>query len=172
VARWRGSRRGADRLPGRSRRCPGEPRVAASLIGGRPARLGEYPWAALVLDKRGPRLRQCSSGTLVTAHLVLTAGHCLLDNQRGTLLEPAGFRIVLGTGRLGAPGAEIDQVQRLSVFPRFYISGRVAHWVTRGCSSSARGPANSMKSCVSAPCGCSLCNAAAPPGAPLYFAEA
>lgn len=67
----------------------------ASVVGGSPAGYG-YPFMAYVLNEEGGDEGACS-GTLVASNLVLTAAHCVVNEESGYVVEPEDMKILVGT---------------------------------------------------------------------------
>ena len=57
----------------------------------------DWPFMAFVayFDPSGNPEFVCS-GTVVSPNVVLTAGHCAVDEATGVPLDPSGFRVVTG----------------------------------------------------------------------------
>jgi secreted trypsin-like serine protease len=72
-------------------------RASASIVGGVGAAQGELGFMAFILhfDALGNADFACS-GTVISANVVLTAGHCAVDESTGAALDPGGFRVVTG----------------------------------------------------------------------------
>jgi hypothetical protein len=106
------------------------PRARAAVIGGESAEPGRFPWMALVLDRHGDEVEECS-GTVVAPNLVLTAGHCAENMQTGVLDEAAGYEVVTGNVNWNAPSSEkqvsgVTRVIGCSCFDRGTDVGDVA----------------------------------------------
>ena len=67
------------------------------IIGGYGAAQSDWPFMAFVayFDPSGNPEFVCS-GTVVSPNVVLTAGHCAVDEATGVPLDPSGFRVVTG----------------------------------------------------------------------------
>ncbi len=77
------------------------PTVAPRIINGDPAIPAEFPWLVSLLvaerlDREGPFQAQFCAGTLTTPTTVVTAAHCIVDQETGTLRQPGS--IVVGVG--------------------------------------------------------------------------
>jgi trypsin len=80
----------------RAHRVP--PRAGIAVVGGSDAPQGAFGYMAFVLhtDPAGDPDFSCS-GTVLSSNVVLTAGHCAVDETTGTPLDPSGFIVVTGT---------------------------------------------------------------------------
>jgi secreted trypsin-like serine protease len=87
------------------------PQLRAQIVGGQPASPGTLQQLAWIEDATSDGTFLCT-GTVVSANLVLTAGHCV--TQEGTVLQyPAsGFQVV--TGRLDVSDTSSGQVSGVS----------------------------------------------------------
>ena len=67
------------------------------IVGGSDAIQGQLGFMAFLMyfDANGNPQFLCS-GTLVSANVVLTAGHCSVDESTGATLDAAGYRVVTG----------------------------------------------------------------------------
>jgi len=95
------------------------PRGHASIIGGKPAVQGMFPWLAFIADKRGRTIGQCT-GTVVAPNLVLTAGHCAEDVQTEVERDPTGYIVVTGNVDWTSPEAQVSLVSEVIVYPGFH----------------------------------------------------
>jgi secreted trypsin-like serine protease len=90
----------------------------ASVVGGKMATPGSYPWMAYVVDFEGQGAYACS-GTVVAPRVVLTAAHCTLDEQTRAARDPAGYKVVTGVVDWTDPGRQVSGVTRLIPYPKF-----------------------------------------------------
>ena len=72
--------------------------VLPKIIGGSNAAQGTYGFMAFVayFDRAGNLAFTCT-GTVIAPNVVLTAGHCAVDETTGAPLDPAGFAVVTGS---------------------------------------------------------------------------
>ncbi len=87
------------------------PVAEPAIVGGKPAKIGQWPWQVALLGSKGAgkvsdRKRQFCGGALLAPRLVLTAAHCVA----GFPWRPdAGTRVLAGRTRLtGKGGAEVE----------------------------------------------------------------
>jgi secreted trypsin-like serine protease len=114
-----------DLAGGRSRlKQPLPPRrranVSAAIVGGSDARAGSFPWLAYVYDNLGNGTADACSGTVVSANLVLTAGHCAEDVSTGIIDSASGFTVI--TGRLDvsdSTGGQVSAVTQVLPYPEY-----------------------------------------------------
>ncbi len=110
------------------RRFPRRVLAHTSIIGGRIAEAGAFPWLAWIIDRRGEVLGQCT-GTVVAPNLILTAGHCAEEVETGVVNESSGYRVVTGNVDWGSETErQVSSVSRVIVYPYFETSGPLAGW--------------------------------------------
>jgi secreted trypsin-like serine protease len=97
------------------------PVAADAIIGGRPAEAGTYPWLAHVIDSLKNEEVGCT-GTVVAPRLVLTAAHCLTDEETGEVNGPAGFTVVTGNVDWHGQPRELRHVSQVVVAPGYEAS--------------------------------------------------
>jgi V8-like Glu-specific endopeptidase len=91
------------------------------IIGGYGAVQSDWPFMAFVahFDASGNADFTCS-GTVVSPNVVLTAGHCAVDETTGLPLDPSGFRVVTGSvDWTDTAQRQISPVSRVIVNPAY-----------------------------------------------------
>jgi len=81
----------------------------------------DWPFKAFVLyfDAAGNPEYNCT-GTVVALNVVLTAGHCTVDETTAALLDPAGFAVVTGSVDWTDQSArQVIPVSRILVNPAY-----------------------------------------------------
>ena len=96
----------------------GSPVVADAIIGGRSAEAGTYPWLAHVIDSLRNEEVGCT-GTVVAPRLVLTAAHCVTNEETGEVNEPSGFTVVTGNVNWRAQPRAVRHVLEVIVAPGY-----------------------------------------------------
>jgi secreted trypsin-like serine protease len=93
-------------------------RSGRRIVGGTVATQGQFPFMAFVayLNSSGNLVFICS-GTLVSSNLVLTAGHCTVNETTGALNRASGYRVVTGTVDWAQPPRTISRVPRSGSIP-------------------------------------------------------
>ena len=92
-------------------------RTAASIVGGTAA--GEPGSLAYVTSQATATTASACSGTVVAPGLVLTAAHCLVDEQSGAPRPAEGVTVLTGSADRSAPGGETLSARRLLVHPAY-----------------------------------------------------
>ena len=91
------------------------------IVGGYGAVQSDWPFMAYVLyfDAGGNPVFNCT-GTVVAPNVVLTAGHCGVDETTGAPLDPAGFAVVTGSVDWTNQSArQLSPVSRVVVNPAY-----------------------------------------------------
>jgi Trypsin len=91
------------------------------IVGGYGAVQSDWPFMGLVLhfDTNGNPDFSCT-GTVVATNVVLTAGHCAVDEVTGVALDPSGFAVVTGTvDWTNTAQRQISPVSRVIVDPYY-----------------------------------------------------
>jgi secreted trypsin-like serine protease len=79
------------------------------ILGGAAASIEEFPWqVALVLDGRDLFTGQFCGGSVIAATWVLTAAHCVWDDEAGALMDPSSFAVYWGSASLEGGGSIVD----------------------------------------------------------------
>ncbi len=90
------------------------------IVGGLPAAPGTFGMMAFVVyeDPDTGDLSVCS-GTVVSSQLVLTAGHCAVNEETGVADQAAGFAVVTGSLDWTNPSREVSAVSRTIINPAY-----------------------------------------------------
>ena len=96
------------------------PRSVPRIVGGTPAPAGTFPWLAFIEDSVGSGYYDLCTGTVVSANVILTAGHCAEDTTTGSLNPAAGYGVVTGSLDLtDASTRQVSGVSRVIVYPGY-----------------------------------------------------
>lgn len=96
--------------------CVCFPAAASAVVHGTPASAGDWPWVArvVVFDRASAVI---CSGSVIAPNLVLTAGHCAVDEETLTPFPAAHFEVTTGTTNwLTSPG-HVSGVSRVVLYP-------------------------------------------------------
>lgn len=97
----------------------GSATARASVIGGKAAQPGQYPWMAFVVDFQEDGSAIVCSGTVIAPSVVLTAAHCTFDEAKSALNDPAGYAVVTGVVNWTDPARQVSEVTRLIPYPKW-----------------------------------------------------
>src|SRR4051812_10024980 len=88
---------------------------AAAIVGGEPAPPGRWPWMVALLraGEGGAFKAQFCGGSLIAPRRVLTAAHCVEDDDAGDV------SVLIGRDRLTGTGGRTIHVRRIDLFPRW-----------------------------------------------------
>jgi secreted trypsin-like serine protease len=93
----------------------------ASIIGGKPASIAEFPSLAFVVAGDGKGGGFSCTGTVISPRVILTAAHCVEDLDAGGFVPAKGFTVVTGFANpYQTSPAERFAVVDTHVFPGFH----------------------------------------------------
>jgi trypsin len=95
------------------------------IVGGSGGVQGQWPFMAFIQhsDSAGNPDFWCS-GTLVSSNVVLTAGHCAVDETTGAALDPSGYAVATGAvDWTNTANRQVSSVSQVNVYPAFDPSG-------------------------------------------------
>jgi secreted trypsin-like serine protease len=102
----------------RSKRPASAPRAHAAIVGGSAASPGALPSLALVSDNLGSGDTAYCTGTVVAANIVLTAAHCLEDDN-GALEPASGFTVATGTVDPTDAPSQVSGATQVLIYPGY-----------------------------------------------------
>jgi secreted trypsin-like serine protease len=100
------------------------PTAQASIVGGKQALPGQFPWLAFIADfpPESKFVTGCT-GTVLTPRVILTAAHCTFDEETKAPEDPTGYRVVTGAVNWAHPlvptERQISNVTRLVPYPKW-----------------------------------------------------
>lgn len=98
------------------------------IVGGQTASADTFPWMAAIIDQIDPETVGFCSGTVVSPHIVLTAGHCVVDDETGGIMSPAGYTVVTGNVNWTASPRQVLGVSQILIYPNYIIGGSLDGW--------------------------------------------
>jgi secreted trypsin-like serine protease len=101
-----------------------QPAAQASVIGGKEAAPGLYPWMAFVADVLEDEKGRIAgaigcSGTVLAPRVILTAAHCTMDEQSKTLNSPSSYRVITGVVNWTDPQRQLSKVTQMIPYPKW-----------------------------------------------------
>uniref|UniRef100_A0A1Q3FNL9 Putative trypsin-like serine protease n=1 Tax=Culex tarsalis TaxID=7177 RepID=A0A1Q3FNL9_CULTA len=93
-------------------------RVNEVIVRGRDASPGSFPWHTAVYHRKGRSASYACGGTLISATFVLTADHCVKDDN-GYVLSPKRVFARLGVHNLNVPNLQTSQHHDIFTIHRF-----------------------------------------------------
>lgn len=98
----------------------GHVRSGRRIVGGTTAKQGQFPFMAFVAYVNGSgRIIFACSGTLVSSNVVLTAGHCTVNENTGMPERASGYRVITGTVNWSRPPRTISDVSQVRPAPGY-----------------------------------------------------
>lgn len=86
--------------------------IRSRIVGGRTANTSEYPWMAVLVENLTGRA--FCGASLINTKFVLTAGHCMINQDETT------FHVVLGENDITSPSSQsLFRVTRVHTHPQF-----------------------------------------------------
>jgi len=105
--------------------CACFPAGASAVVHGTSASAGQWPWVARIVAFDRANVEICS-GSVIAPNVVLTAGHCTVDEKTRTLLPASDYYVTTGTTNwLSSPG-QVSAVSRVVLYPGWSTSGGVS----------------------------------------------
>ncbi len=100
------------------------PVAHAAIIGGTTAPDGTWPWVAYIQAQTGSDGSGFAcTGTVVSPNVILTAGHCAVDEGTGVTVPAADYTVVTGAHNLNdISGGQVLSVSRVLPAPTFNLS--------------------------------------------------
>jgi secreted trypsin-like serine protease len=95
------------------------PTPAAAVIGGRKSSSTATPFAAYVAHELAPGQVEVCSGTVLAPTVVVTAAHCLLDEDTHQLHDPSEYQVTVGRDTVTGDGGETLRVREVRLHPDF-----------------------------------------------------
>jgi secreted trypsin-like serine protease len=97
------------------------PSAQASIVGGKEAVQGQFPWLAFVADfPPGKEFVTGCTGTVLTPRVILTAAHCTVDEETKAPEDPSGYVVATGTVDWALPAErQLSGVTRLIPYPKY-----------------------------------------------------
>jgi trypsin len=98
------------------------PVAGPAIVGGKAASQGQFGFMAFIIYFQSNTTAQICSGTVVSPNVVLTAGHCGLDENSGRPLDPSKFQVVTGSIDWTSSAGQVSAVSRVIVDPAYDAS--------------------------------------------------
>lgn len=97
-----------------------DPGAQASIVGGAPATIDDFPWLAYIQAQEGPKDGFACTGSVIAPRVVLTAGHCVEDIETGRLTPVRDYLVATGVADLREAGpGNVFKVRRALTYPGF-----------------------------------------------------
>lgn len=95
------------------------PGASASIVGGHPVTIAEFPSLVYIEAIEGKHGFSCS-GTVVAPRIILTAAHCVEDVEKGTITPAADYALSTGVANPRQAGpSDVFHIVATHVFPGF-----------------------------------------------------
>ncbi|KAG9510691.1 hypothetical protein GZH46_00758, partial [Fragariocoptes setiger] len=93
------------------------------IIGGEEAKKNAWPWfALLMIERRGQVNPECGA-TLISDQFVVTAAHCVTEQNTGATIDVSRVKVRLGEHDLKLDTDHIDvEVEKIYPYPQFQIA--------------------------------------------------